>query len=90
MPLPSSFTLVSAAPSHGNCDGSASIRCSLGSLDPDAQAVVTFTLTAGRVGQHLNLAEVRAAEMDPDLNNNARQDAIQVNGVVFLPLVIKP
>ena len=65
--LPAGFTLVSATPSRGSCDGAI---CRLGTLEPAATATVTIVATPALTGTYVNVATVSAAEPDSVPANN--------------------
>jgi len=80
-PLPATVTFVSATPSQGNCTGTATITCSLGSLSTGSSATVTIAVTPTQVGGISNTATVTANESDPDTSNNSATQVTTINGV---------
>jgi aldose sugar dehydrogenase len=68
--LPSGVTFVSATTTQGNCNGTATVNCNLGSLAVGASAIVTIGVTPGSAGQITNSATVTATEADSDSTNN--------------------
>ena len=68
--LPAGVTFVSATTTQGNCNGTATVNCSLGSLAVGASAVVTIVVTPSAAGQLTNSAAVTGNEADSDSSNN--------------------
>jgi uncharacterized repeat protein (TIGR01451 family) len=68
--LPSGVTFVSATTTQGNCNGTATVNCSLGSLAASGSAVVTIVVTPTSPGQIANTATVTGSENDSDSTNN--------------------
>ena len=64
--LPVNLTFVSATPSQGNCSGTTTVSCNLGSLVNGASASVTLVVKTKSVGTAANTASVRAFEYDAD------------------------
>ena len=76
---PAGLTLVSATPSQGApCAGTTQVSCALGSLQAQHNAAVTIVgrPTPAQAGRTItNVANVTAAQRDPDgANNSARTD----------------
>ena len=63
-PLPSNVGLVSATPSQGNCAGSATVTCSLGTLEFEASATITVVVRADAAGTATNTASVSSDALD--------------------------
>ncbi|MSP13758.1 MAG: DUF11 domain-containing protein [Chloroflexi bacterium] len=71
--LPSSVTFGSVSTSQGNCSGTRTIICDLGSLGNTASATITITTGPTQPGAVTNTAWVGnlgAFDIDPDLSNN--------------------
>jgi uncharacterized repeat protein (TIGR01451 family) len=68
--LPAGLTFVSATTTQGNCNGTATVNCSLGSLAVGSNAIVTINVTPASAGQVINSAAVSGSEADPDSTNN--------------------
>ncbi|HYV82167.1 MAG TPA: PQQ-dependent sugar dehydrogenase [Pyrinomonadaceae bacterium] len=68
--LPAGLTFVSATATQGNCNGTATVNCNLGSLAVGGSAVVTIIVTPTSAGQITNSANVAGTEPDPDATNN--------------------
>jgi uncharacterized repeat protein (TIGR01451 family) len=77
--LPAGVTFVSATPSQGNCNGTATVTCNLGSLSNGGSAIVTIVVKPTAAGTITNTASVSAAETDPDLANNSSSQDTMVN-----------
>ncbi|GIV95502.1 MAG: hypothetical protein KatS3mg057_0159 [Herpetosiphonaceae bacterium] len=86
--LPPGVVLVSATASQGTCSGTSTVTCSLGSLENNASATITITVTPSAVGSITNSASVEGNEFDPEPSNNSSSEATEVSGfVIFLPLI---
>src|SRR5262249_21003329 len=72
-------TFVSATPSQGSCNGTATVKCTLGSLAKGASATVTIVVTPTTAGGISNTATVAANEFDPDLSNNSATQGTTVS-----------
>jgi uncharacterized repeat protein (TIGR01451 family) len=68
--LPSGVTFVSATTTQGNCNGTSTVNCNLGSLTVGASAIITIVVTPSSTGQITNSATVSGTEIDPDATNN--------------------
>lgn len=68
--LPAGLTFVSATTTQGNCNGTATVNCNLGSLAVGGSAIVTIVVTPSSTGQITNSATVTGTEPDPDTTNN--------------------
>jgi uncharacterized repeat protein (TIGR01451 family) len=80
--LPGTVTFVSATPSQGNCTGTATVTCNLGSLTNGASATITIVVTPTQAGGISNTARVAANEADPNTNNNSATEPTTVNAQV--------
>jgi uncharacterized repeat protein (TIGR01451 family) len=78
-PLPAAMTFVSATPSQGNCSGTTTVDCSIGSLSSGASATVTIIVTPSQTGSFDNTATVAGNEPDPNLANNSATQMTTVN-----------
>ncbi len=88
-PLPSSVTYVSSTTQQGNCTGTESISCSLGTLAPNASTTVTLDVTVleTATGTITNTATVSGVEPDPDMGNNTATATSTVNVERDVPLL---
>src|SRR6185503_5045565 len=68
--LPSGVTFVSATTTQGDCNGTATVNCGLGSLAVGGSAIVTIVVTPTSPGQITNTATVTGGENDSDSTNN--------------------
>src|SRR6185295_10644452 len=68
--LPAGLTFVSATTTQGNCNGTATVNCNLGSLTVGASAIVTIVVTPSSAAQVTNSASVTGTEADSVLTNN--------------------
>jgi uncharacterized repeat protein (TIGR01451 family) len=77
--LPSGTTFISATPSQGNCSGTTTVTCSLGTLANGAAATISLRVilppTAGPVS---NTASVSTTDNDPVSANNTSTASINV------------
>jgi uncharacterized repeat protein (TIGR01451 family) len=69
--LPAGVTLVTASTSQGNCSGTTTVTCNLGSLAAGGTATIDLTVTKTVGGSVSNTASVAANESDPNPNNNS-------------------
>jgi hypothetical protein len=74
----STATLVSATPSQGSCQGSATVTCSLGQLAAGASATVQLVATPTASGLLENRATVSAVTRDADGSDNEVITALTV------------
>jgi uncharacterized repeat protein (TIGR01451 family) len=88
--LPGSVTFVSATPSQGNCTGTATVTCSLGSLSNGGSATVTIVVTPTQAGGISNTATVGANEADPDTSNNSATQPTTVNATIRQLTALSP
>jgi uncharacterized repeat protein (TIGR01451 family) len=89
-PLPGTVTFVSATPSQGNCTGTATVTCSLGSLSNGASATVTIVVTPTQAGGISNTTTVTANEADPVTSNNSATEPTTVNAVIRQLTALSP
>lgn len=68
--LPGAVTLVSATATQGNCSGSSTVSCNLGTLPVGGIAVITIVVTPSASGQITNTATISGSESDFDSTNN--------------------
>lgn len=68
--LTAGLTFVSATTTQGNCNGTATVSCNLGSLPAGNIAIVTIVVTPTAEGQVTNSTVVTGTEADPDSSNN--------------------
>lgn len=69
--LPAGETFVSVAPSQGNCTGTFSISCSMGTVAPGAHPTISIVVTPTATGQISNTATVTSTTPDPGPNANS-------------------
>jgi uncharacterized repeat protein (TIGR01451 family) len=70
-PLQAGVTFVSASTTQGNCNGTSTVNCILGTLAVGSSAIVTINVTPSAAGQITNSATVNATESDFDSTNNS-------------------
>src|ERR1043166_8386973 len=70
-PLQAGVTFVSASTTQGNCNGTSTVNCILGTLAVGSSAIVTINVTPSEAGQITNSATVNATESDFDSTNNS-------------------
>jgi uncharacterized repeat protein (TIGR01451 family) len=80
--LPATLTLVSAISGQGNCTGTATVTCNLGTLSNGGSVTVTIVVTPTQVGGISNTATVTAAETDPDASNNSATEITTINPII--------
>ena len=68
--LSAGLTFVSATITQGNCSGTATVNCNVGSLAVGGSAIVTIVVTPSSAGQITNSASVAGSEADSDSTNN--------------------
>ncbi|HXL81074.1 MAG TPA: SBBP repeat-containing protein [Pyrinomonadaceae bacterium] len=88
--LPSGPMFGSAIPTQGNCSGTTTVTCNLGSIANAASAIVSITVTPQTVGQLTNTASVVATENDPDMNDNSTTIQTTVNAPSSGPSMLDP
>jgi uncharacterized repeat protein (TIGR01451 family) len=88
--LPLGPALVSAIPTQGNCTGTTTVTCNLGSIANGALAIVNIIVTPQTPGLLGNTAGVAAAESDPDSNDNSATIQTTVNAPSSGPSMLDP
>jgi uncharacterized repeat protein (TIGR01451 family) len=68
--LPSGVAFVSSTTTQGNCNGTATVTCNLGSLAIGGSAIITIIVTPATAGPIINTATVSGSESDSDSTNN--------------------
>ena len=82
--LPAGVTFQSATPSQGNCSGTTTVTCSLGTIFNGGTASVEILVVTSGAGTITNTASVTADETDPvPGNNNASEDTDVVVSPMF-------
>ncbi len=69
--LPSGVTFGSVTPSQGNCSGTTTVTCNLGSLTVNSQATITITVTPQSTGTLINSANIHGDQQDPVPSNDS-------------------
>ncbi len=83
--LPTSVSYGSATPSQGSCSRSGVlVTCNLGSLNVGANATVTIHVTPTTEGEITDTASVKAAEDDPNPDNNNDTERTQVGPAIII------
>lgn len=77
-PLPSGLALVSVTSTQGDCGGTDTITCNLGTLANGASAEVTITVEAESTGDLVNQASVTSSSADLDDSNNSGTATVSV------------
>jgi uncharacterized repeat protein (TIGR01451 family) len=77
-PLPSGLTLVSVTSTQGDCSGTDTITCNLGTLANGASAEITLTVQAESEGDLVNQATVTSDAADFDDSNNSDSATVNV------------
>jgi uncharacterized repeat protein (TIGR01451 family) len=78
--LPAGVTLVSAQPTQGSCNGTATVSCSLGILTVGGNASVVIQVIPNTTGSLTDTASVTSGVTDPNpANNNA---SVTVNAII--------
>jgi aldose sugar dehydrogenase len=88
--LPSGPAFVSAIPTQGSCNGSATVTCNFGAIANGAIAIVNVTVTPQTPGQLSNTASVVAAENDPDTSDNSKTIQTTINASANGPSMLDP
>ena len=83
--LPSGITFGSANSTQGTCTGTATVNCSVGTLNVGAFAIATVVVTPNNQGQLTNTATASSNETDFDTSNNT----VSINTVIQ-PAAISP
>ncbi|MCC7370482.1 MAG: DUF11 domain-containing protein [Chloroflexi bacterium] len=84
--LPAGATYVSATPSQGNCSGTSTVSCTVGSLASGGSATITLVATATSAGVLTNAATVRGNESDPNPANNGATQSTTVTASADLAI----
>jgi uncharacterized repeat protein (TIGR01451 family) len=69
--IPSNASFVSATPSQGSCSGTATVTCSLGTINAGSSATIALVLHVNSGTGVTNTATVTADTPDPNLANNS-------------------
>jgi uncharacterized repeat protein (TIGR01451 family) len=69
--IPSNTSFVSATASQGSCSGTATVTCSLGTVNAGNSATITLMLKLNSGNSVTNTASVTADTPDPNLANNS-------------------
>lgn len=86
--LPSGVTFVSATTTQGNCNGTTTVNCNLGSLTVGSSAIVTIVVTPNSTGQLANSAAVTANEADSDSTNNTASVTTLIQPAAASPVML--
>src|SRR5262249_28884759 len=78
--LPAGATFVSATASQGNCMGTTTVVCAVGSLASAASAMVAIVVTPTQAGNISNVASIVGHEADPRSGNNTAKADTTVQG----------
>ena len=77
--LPAGVSFVSSVPSQGNCSGTSTVTCGLGTLSSGDSATVTIVVTPNSTGDITNTASVTGNEGDPGIGDNTASEVNTVN-----------
>lgn len=88
--LPGGVNFVSSVPTQGNCIGTSTVNCSLGSIANGANAIVNITVMPQAAGQLTNTASVTATEPDSDNSNNSSTIQTTVANASAGPSMLDP
>jgi uncharacterized repeat protein (TIGR01451 family) len=77
-PLPDGLVLVSVTSSQGDCTGTDTITCTLGTIADGASATITLTVQAQGAGNLVNQATVTADTADMNDSDNTGSAAVSV------------
>jgi uncharacterized repeat protein (TIGR01451 family) len=69
--LPAGITFVSATTMQGNCSGTSTVNCNLGTLAVGGSTIITIVVRPSAAGQIINSATVSANESDFDSSNSS-------------------
>jgi uncharacterized repeat protein (TIGR01451 family) len=83
--LPNGVAFVSTTTTQGNCNGSVTVNCNLGSLAVGGSAMVTIVAVPSTTGQITNSATVIGSEIDFDLTNNTAGTTILIQPAAASP-----
>ena len=87
--LPPQVDLRSAIPSQGQCDGTRTITCQLGSLAQGGSALISLTVRARTVGMFTIGVSVSAVETDPRLADNSASTSELATYLLYLPAIAR-
>jgi CSLREA domain-containing protein/uncharacterized repeat protein (TIGR01451 family) len=87
--LPPQVDLRSAIPSQGQCDGTRTITCQLGSLAQGGSALISLTVRPRTVGLFTIGVSVSAAETDPRLADNSASTSELATYLLYLPAIAR-
>jgi uncharacterized repeat protein (TIGR01451 family) len=81
--LPAGTTFESATPSQGNCTGTTTVVCNLGTLAPSSSATISLVVRMPSTpGTVTNTATVSAANAETDPDDNAGAAAVAVTAEI--------
>lgn len=83
--LPGSVAWVSSSSSQGSCSGTATITCTLGTLNQGTTATVRITVRADAEGEITNSASVVTNESDANTSNNTARATTSVRPQPVIP-----
>ena len=86
--LPAGITFGSATTTQGNCSGTSTVNCSLGTLAVGGSAIVTINMTPSAAGQITNSATVTAVESDFDSTNNTASTTTLIQPAAASPMML--
>lgn len=86
--LPAGVAFGSATTTEGNCNGTSTVNCSLGTLAVGGSAIVTINVTPSAAGQITNSATVSAAESDFDSTNNISSTTTPIQAAAASPVML--
>jgi uncharacterized repeat protein (TIGR01451 family) len=84
--LPAGVNFVSAVAAQGNCSGTTTITCNLGTVLSGAATKITIVVIPTQAGSLTNTATVVANEPDPDTSNNTATQNTTVNATPMADL----
>ncbi len=68
--LPANISFDSAVPTQGSCNGTTTISCDFGNIDPSSFAAVNLFVTGAAEGIADNTVNVTSSSLDLDIGNN--------------------
>jgi uncharacterized repeat protein (TIGR01451 family)/CSLREA domain-containing protein len=80
--LPSGAVFISMMPSQGNCSGTSSIICNLGTLNKGAKATIILIVKPQAVGTLNNAGSVTGNEFDPNTVDNVATQTTTVTAFI--------
>jgi len=86
--LPAGVTFVSATTTQGNCNGTTTVNCNLGSLTVGSSAIVTIVVTPSSTGQITNSATITGTEVDSDSTNNTASTTTLIQPAAPSPVML--